>query len=120
MKRLVPIIILMTSTFAQEALTAAKAMELGRKYTAALYANDAAALWPVMTARMKESVKDEATLADFNARARTQLGKEVKVIKEVVLPNREYLLYTRLAEFDKVQPKIVVQFTFDPDGKIAG
>jgi murein DD-endopeptidase MepM/ murein hydrolase activator NlpD len=103
-----------------QSLTPAKALELGRKYTAALYANDAAALWAPMTDRMKESMKDQATLAEFNDRARQQLGKEVKVIKEVVLPNQEYLIYTRLTEFDKVQPRIVVQFTFDPAGKIAG
>src|SRR5256885_402926 len=89
--------------FAQN-LTPARALELGRKYTAALYANDAATLWSPMTDRMRESMKDQATLAEFNDRARAQLGKEVKVIKEVVLPNQEYLIYTRLAEFDKVQP----------------
>ena len=95
-------------------------MDLGRKYTAALYANDTASLWPVMTDRMKDSLKDEASLKEFNERARNQLGKEVRMIKEVALPSGEYLIYTRLAEFDKVLPHIVVQFTFDAKSQIAG
>jgi hypothetical protein len=121
MKGVFPMIVLLASSaLAQESLTPTKALKLGRKYTAALYANDTASLWPAMTDRMKESMKDEATLSDFNGRARNQLGKEVKLIKEVVLPNQDYLIYTRLTEFDKVQPRIVVQFTFDSAGSIAG
>lgn len=113
-------VLIASAAFAQESLTPAKAMELGRKYTDALYANDTATLWPVMTERMKESMKNEASLSEFNGRAHNQLGKEVRMIKEVVLPNGEYLIYTRLAEFDRVQPRIVVQFTFGSKGEIAG
>ena len=112
--------LLFASAFAQQPLTSAKAMELGRKYTTALYANDTVTLWPAMTDTMKESMQDEATLSDFNGRAKRQIGNEVKLIKEVVLPNQDYLIYTRLAEFDKVQPRIIVQFTFDAAGKVAG
>ena len=106
--------------FAQDRLTYASAMELGRKYTTALYANDTATLWPNLTTRMQQELKDEASLAAFNDKARRQLGKEAKMIKEVVLPNQDYLIYTRLTEFDKVQSRIVVQFTFDQQGEIAG
>lgn len=105
---------------AQDKLTYARAQELGRKYTAALYANNTAVLWPDMTSQMQAALKDQASLAAFNDKARQQLGKEVKLIEEVVLPNQDYLIYTRLTEFDKVQPRIVVQFTFDQQGKIAG
>ncbi len=106
--------------FAQNTLSYAKAKELGRKYTSALYANDTAILWPNMTARMQESLKDQASLAAFDDKAKQQLGREIKLIKEVVLPNQDYIIYTRLTEFDKVQPRIVVQFTFDQNAKIAG
>lgn len=120
MRFLLLLSLVLASASAQEPLTPAKALELGRKYTKALYANDTAALWPAMTDKMKESMKDEATLSDFNGRAKSQMGSEVKLIKEVVLPKQDYLIYTRLAEFDKVKPRIVVQFTFDAASKIAG
>jgi len=107
--------------FAQERLTPEKAMELGRKYTAALYANDTATLWPVMTDRMKQDAGSQEKLGEFNGMARMQLGSETKLLKEVVLPdNLGYLKYTRLAEFDQVPFNIIVQFTFDPAWKIAG
>jgi murein DD-endopeptidase MepM/ murein hydrolase activator NlpD len=117
---LVALIIFAASAFAQPPLAPARVMELGRKYTSALYANDTALLWSVMTDRMKDSLKDEPSLKEFNDRARAQLGKEVRVIREVALPSGEYLIYTRLAEFDKVQPHIVVQFTFGSKGEVAG
>src|SRR5438128_1233872 len=120
MKRILILLALAGSAVAQENLTPGKAFELGRKYTAALYANDTVTLWPPMTQRMQESMGSEEKLGEFNEKARAQLGKETKLIKEVVLPNREYLIYTRLTEFEKVPVKIVVQFTFDAGGKIAG
>jgi Peptidase family M23 len=108
-------------SFAQEKLTPAKALELGRKYTAALYANDTATLWPTMTTRMQEDMGSQEQLGEFNDRARRQTGHETKVLREVVLPNNlQYLNYTRLAEFDQVPFHVIVQFTFDSSGKIAG
>jgi murein DD-endopeptidase MepM/ murein hydrolase activator NlpD len=107
--------------FAQESLTPDRALELGRKYTAALYANDTATLWPVMTDRMKEDAGSQEKLGEFNDKARKQLGRETKLLREVVLPNnQQYLIYTRLSEFDQVPFNIIVQFTFDSAGRIAG
>jgi hypothetical protein len=107
--------------FAQEKLSYAKVLELGRKYTAALYANDTTALWPVMTERMKNDMGSQGKLGEFNDKARKQLGHETKKLREVVLPNNQrYLVYTRLSEFDQVPFNIIVQFTFDSEGRIAG
>jgi len=109
------------SAFAQEVLIPARAMELGRRYTAALYANDTSILWPVMTDRMKEDMGSPEKLGEFNDKARKQLGRETKLLREVVLPNnQQYLVYTRLAQFEQVPFNIIVQFTFDSAGRIAG
>src|SRR5947209_3557834 len=84
--------------FAQQKLTYAKALELGRKYTAALYANDTATLWPTMTERMKDDMGSQEKLDEFNDKARKQLGHETKLLREVVLPNnQQFLIYTRLS-----------------------
>jgi murein DD-endopeptidase MepM/ murein hydrolase activator NlpD len=109
-----------TACFAQEELSPAKAMELGRKYTAALYTDDTATLWPAMTPEMKDAMQDEATLRDTNRKIMAQLGKETKLIKEVGLPNQQYLMYTRLVEMANIPVKAVVKITFARDAKIAG
>jgi hypothetical protein len=115
-------ILLPMTTFATEksALTTAEAMDLGRKYTAALDANDIALLWSAMSTQMKASMGSEAKLSEFNLRARAQLGKETRVFNERVMPNLQYLMYTRLAAYDAVPVKIVVTFTFTANHEIAG
>jgi hypothetical protein len=115
-------ILLAMHAFAAEkpALTTAEAMELGRKYTAALNANNTALLWSVMSTQMKASMGSEAKLSEFNIQARAQLGKETKVFNERVMPNMQYLMYTRLAEYDAVPVKVVVTFTFTANREIAG
>jgi hypothetical protein len=95
-------------------------MELGRKYTAALNANNTGLLWSVMSTQMKASMGSEAKLSEFNLRARSELGKETKVFNERVMPDVQYLKYTRLAEYDAVPVKIVVTFTFNSNREIVG
>jgi hypothetical protein len=73
-----------------------------------------------MSAQMKTSMTSEAKLSEFNTRARRQLGNEIAVFNERVMPNMQYLMYTRLADYDAVPVKIVVTFTFTADRQIAG
>lgn len=100
-------------------LTQQQALELGRKYVAQFYNRDVEEIWRHMSTDMRHALGSEAALLEISAKLRKDLGKETGILNERVLPSLQYKVYTRLVSFESV-PRMVVQFTFAPDGEISG
>ena len=99
-----------------------KALGLCQKYAADYLAGNLAALWPKMSIKMHDALKSETEAkARFNA-AMDQIGRETRVENERVLPllATDNMIYTRLAEFEKVPVKLVTTIVVDPGGTITG
>jgi murein DD-endopeptidase MepM/ murein hydrolase activator NlpD len=113
-------ILLAMHAFAAEkpALTTAEAMSLGRKYTAALSANDAVTLWSAMTTKMKTSMVSEENLKLIIAGIHRTTGTEMKVVNERVMPHMQHLMYTRLSKYETGSVKGVLNFWFGRNGQI--
>ncbi len=100
-------------------MTQQQALELGRKYVTQFYNNEVTEIWSHMSPDMRHALGSEASLREISAKLQKDLGKETGVLNERVLPSLKFKIYTRLVSFTTV-PEMVVQFTFAPDGEIAG
>lgn len=130
MKRFLAVLMLLSSSIAwSQAPPAAadpmppdKALVLGRQYATQYVAGDMARLWPKMSAKMHEVLKSTDEFQKSFDTAMQQIGHETKVENERVLPllATDNMIYTRLAEFEKIPVKLVTTIVVDPAGTITG
>jgi hypothetical protein len=99
---------------------AADLKEAGRALTARFYAGETAAIWQQMTGPMQEALGSAAGLAAFRGQVDEQLGAEEAVLDERVEPSGGFEVYLRTARFAKSNRSILVQWTFDAEGRVAG
>jgi murein DD-endopeptidase MepM/ murein hydrolase activator NlpD len=92
----------------------------GRQATERFYAGEVAELWGAMTEEMHAGLGGEPALAAFRAQVAAQLGDETQVLSEDVSEAGGYMTYRRIARFEKSPAPVVVQFSFDGEGRIAG
>lgn len=92
----------------------------GRQATERFYAGEVSELWAWMTGEMHAGLGSEQALAAFRAQVAAQLGEEREVLAEDVSEAGGYTTYRRTARFEKSPAPVVVQFSFDGEGSIAG
>ena len=103
-----------------QSFPAAEATKLAHEYLTDIYADQTSALWKNMTAEMQSALKSEVDFANTSRQINAQLGKEISVDTERTMPAPHAQVYTRLARFSAVPIAVVVMFSFDDSGKIAG
>jgi hypothetical protein len=93
--------------------------ERARTATAALLTGDPAELVPRMTPEMLKAVGGPAGLQRFAAEVRETAGAEVALLQEEAFREEYLTSYYRESQFERV-PKVTVNWTFAPDGRIGG
>lgn len=101
-------------------LQAKDPLDHGRELTAQFYSGETGAIWSLMNERMRAALGGEQNLAAFRQQVDGQLGAETKILDEKVTASPPYQVYRRTASFEKVGQPVVVQWTLDTDGTIAG
>jgi Peptidase family M23 len=103
-----------------QTLNGAQAMEMSRKYLAEINQGSADDLWQKMTPQMQALLKDPAGWKTATSQFKAQLGNEIKVENERVVPGIHMQVYTRLSEYSAMPGKMVTTFAFNDQGQIAG
>jgi hypothetical protein len=94
--------------------------ELGRKYTAWFHAGEADKLWERFSPEMKKALGSADEVRKFHGQVEAQLGVETEVVSETVTPSPPYKVYIRTARMSKAPMPIVVQWSLDEAGVVAG
>lgn len=105
---------------ATEVAPDAAILEQGRELTRQFYDREIDALWERMSAQMIEAMGGKGELASFRDQVEGQLGSETEVLEEQTTTSGAYQVYARKASFSKIATPVVVQWTLDPEGAIAG
>lgn len=92
----------------------------GRQAVERFYAGEVSELWARMTGEMHAGLGSEQALAAFRAQVAAQIGEEHEVLSEDVSGAGGYTTYRRIARFEKTPAPVMVQFSFDGEGRIAG
>lgn len=100
--------------------TAPDPLETGRQYTSWFYAGETAQLWERFTPEMKRAIGTAEGLGQFREQVRSQGGEETQVISEKVTPSPPFQIYSRTVRMSKAPVPIVVQWTLDASGNVAG
>src|SRR5512142_2218501 len=103
-----------------QTLNGAQAMEMSHKDLAAITQGSADDLWEKMTPQMQAVLKDPAGWKTATSQFKAQLGNEIKVENERVVPGVHMQVYTRLSEYSAMPGKMVTTFAFNDHGQIAG
>jgi hypothetical protein len=96
------------------------AAELGRQYTAWFYAGEADRLWERFSPEMKQALGSAGALRGFREQVAAQVGTEEEVLSEEVAAVPPYRVYVRKVKMSKAPMAVVVQWTLDQAGGIAG
>lgn len=95
-------------------------LERGRELTAEFYAGETDSLWSQMSEQMRAAFQNKENLVAFRQQVEEQLGDETEVLNEEVAPAPPYQVYVRTASFEKGEGPVVVQWTIEADGTVAG
>lgn len=99
---------------------AADPQETGRRYTEWFYTGKITELWERFTPEMKSALGSVDNLRGFREQVAGQLGTEESVVSERVAPSPPFQVYTRIVRFGKVPMPVVVQWSLDAQGRVAG
>ncbi|AEQ50739.1 peptidoglycan DD-metalloendopeptidase family protein [Pelagibacterium halotolerans] len=100
---------------AQEAV-----LEMGRERSEAFLAGDLEPIWDDMTPQMQEGLGSLEDFSTFHRQIATELGEETAILDEEAATEGEFAVYTRIGEWSSIDTPIVMQWSFDPEGMIAG
>jgi len=100
--------------------SSAQTLDLGRELTIEFYGNRLDSLWPRFASPMHELFGSPLGLADFHAQVESQLGREARVVTETVTLWLGSTIYSRIAEFERFRKPVLIQWSFEPDGKAQG
>lgn len=95
-------------------------IEKGRAITHKFYAGDMAAVAAELDTAMNEALGGEEGLRTFAAQLDAQLGAETEVHDEQVSDVPGHKVYQRTASFEKIPGRVLVVWTFNVEGKVAG
>lgn len=95
-------------------------LETGRRYTSWFYAGETAKLWEKFTPEMRQALGTAEGLAQFREQVRSQAGEETQVVSEQVTPSPPFQVYSRTVKMSKAPMPILVQWTLDASGNVAG
>lgn len=95
-------------------------MEKGRDLTQKLFAGDMAAVAAELDEQMTQALGGEEGLKTFGAQLEAQLGAESAVKDEQVSEVQGHTVYQRTSSFEKIGGNVVVVWSFNSEGKVAG
>ncbi len=119
MIRIVTLLLLVAASSAI-AETGPSPIDIGKRHTESFYSSDIDGLWGRMNTNMQEALGSVEELRQFRQQVGVSLGEETAIISESVSEMLDYQVYTRLARFEFAPMPIMVSFTFESDGTIAG
>ena len=91
----------------------------GRRYTDLFFRDQLSAIFSHFTPEMRAAM-DSAKFANVRENIRAQLGAEQYLITEAESKRAPYTIYDEMIEVEKINQPIVVRWTFDSAGGIAG
>lgn len=91
----------------------------GRRYTQLFWDDQLTTISARFTPEMRTAM-DSAKFAGVREQIREQLGTKQYIINEAESRLRQYVVYDELIEVEKITQPIVVRWTFDSTGGIAG
>lgn len=112
--------ILITAVLIAGALAQDAPLELARSYTQSLYDGEVDRLWAAFTEEMQGVFGGQAGLAAFMAQLAEQLGAEAAVLEESFSQDGPFYVYGRVAAFTQFDRPVLVQWTLQADGSVAG
>lgn len=92
----------------------------GRDRSEAFLSGNIEPLWRDMTADMKTALGDVDALPILRSDLEVQLGAEARILTEEVIKDQGFDVYMRTARWSKSEADIIMQWTFDANGQIAG
>jgi hypothetical protein len=95
------------------------ALTWGRRYTDLFWGDHLSDISARFTPDMRAAM-DSAKFAGVRETVREQLGAKEYEINEAVSPRAPHMIYDQLIEVEKINQPIVVRWTFDSAGGIAG
>ncbi|WP_119299775.1 M23 family metallopeptidase [Dongia deserti] len=96
------------------------ALVKGRALSEAFLGRDMSQIWPAMTPELRAALGDPATLRNLRNQLEQTHGAEADAPQEDVQDQGEIQTYRRTAQWTKSGTQLVMQWSFDPQGKIAG
>lgn len=94
--------------------------ERARRYTGWLLAANVDSLWPVLSPGMRELANGRDGLVAFAKSIQEDAGRPTAVLTEFVVPVGPYQQYTERAQFDRAATVMVIQWSLDSNGTVAG
>jgi hypothetical protein len=110
-------LILATPVFAQ---TKIDFLQVGRDYTNLFYDGKAHDIWLNLSPEMKNVFTDEQAILGMRFEINEQYGTETAVVEEHVVLQGEFIVYQRIAMFQKITTPLTVQWSFDNAGVVVG
>ena len=95
-------------------------METGRRYTELFWAGKTGEIWERFTPEMKSAIGTLENLTAFRRQVEEQIGAEEQIVTERVVPVPPHQVYTRTIRAAKVPVPIVIQWSLDAEGRVAG
>src|SRR6266480_3738976 len=94
--------------------------ERARRYTSWLLDANVDSLWPVLSPGMRELANGRDGLVAFAKSIQEDAGRPTAVLTEFVVPVGPYQQYTERAQFDRAATVMVIQWSLDSNGTVAG
>ncbi|HCO56091.1 MAG TPA: hypothetical protein DIT93_13900 [Pelagibacterium sp.] len=95
-------------------------LDMGRERSEAFLAGDLEPIWEDMTPQMQDGLGSLDDFSAFRQQVVTDLGEETAVLDEQFTAEGDFGVYTRVGEWSLLDTPIVMQWSFDSGGMIAG
>ena len=92
----------------------------GRAYSDAFLKGDIDRVWSRMDGQMQGALGSEETLDQLRSTLRRDFGEEAEVLEEEIGEADGYSVYLRTSRWTKAPGPLVMQWTLDGDGNVAG
>ena len=95
-------------------------LERGRAYTQQFYAGELEPLFARFSAEFADVIGGEAGLRAFRDGFLADVGQEVEVLAEEVLPHPGAEVYQRVVMFEHFGSAVAIEWALDPEGTVLG
>ncbi len=95
-------------------------LERGRAYTQQFYAGELEQLFARFSAEFADVIGGEAGLRAFRDGFLADVGQEVEVLAEEVLPHPGAEVYQRVVMFEHFGSAVAIEWALDPEGTVLG
>ncbi|WP_421952384.1 peptidoglycan DD-metalloendopeptidase family protein [Pelagibacterium sp.] len=115
-----PPLAVLVAALAVPAVAQEATLDMGRERTEAFISGDLEPIWDEMTPQMQEGLGSLDDFSAFHQQIATELGEETAILDEEATTEGEFSVYTRIGEWSLIDSPIVMEWSFDTDGMIAG